>query len=83
MKIPIEIKEAGNVTTRNVIFQHPVALCRSDERLRWPTNTQQNSRPSENIQGSHNQQTKQNQTQGHPNKTDGNSHNQNNQRQLQ
>jgi hypothetical protein len=88
----------------NVIFQHPVALYRSNfwsfcavyvqrcslfERLWWPTNTQQNSHPSKNIQGSHNQQTKQNQkqkqppaTQGHPNKTDGNPHNQNNQRQL-
>jgi hypothetical protein len=44
--------------------------------------------PSKNIQGSHNQQTKQNQKQpratpGRPNKTDGNPHNQNNQRQLQ
>jgi hypothetical protein len=52
-----------------------------NERLRWPTNTQENSRPNKNIQGSHNQQTKQNQkqtraTQGHPNKTDGNPHNQ-------
>jgi hypothetical protein len=56
--------------------------------LWWSTNTQQNSRPSNNIQGSHNQQTKQDHkqpraTQGQPNKTDGNPHKQNNQRQLQ
>jgi hypothetical protein len=47
------------------------------EGLWWPTNTQQNSRLSQNIQGSRNQQTKQIQkqprtTQGHPNKTVGN-----------
>jgi TolA-binding protein len=43
-------------------------------------NTQQNSHPNQNIQDSHNQQTKQNQkqlceTQGHINKFDGNPHN--------